>query len=116
MSFPNSSICHFYYCVTQGYFSQAAKVLLASSNYYQCPRQWKLKFSYIVNDCQLSLKFGAHQESRNTPNFPDLSPTIPDSWQSLWFQVSFVGIIWDFPDFPGIFLFALLKENCSLTF
>ena len=86
---------------------------LASSNYCQCPRQWKLKFSYIMNDCQVSLKFGARQENRNTPNFPDLSPTIPDSWQSLWFQVSFVRIIWDF---PGMKTQVLLKENCSLTF
>ena len=50
---------------------------------------------YIGNDHQPLQKCVTRREDRSTPNFPDLSATIPDDRNVYNFQFSQVGKVWD---------------------
>ena len=50
------------------------------------PRRYKFEFSFVENDRRPSQKSGTRRENRNTPDSPDLSPTIPDDRGYLRFR------------------------------
>ena len=51
------------------------------------PRSTNFEFSFIGNDRRPSQKSGTRRENRNAPDFPDLSPSIPDDRGYLRFRV-----------------------------
>ena len=63
------------------------KRLVMSEIHCRRPRWYKFEFSFAGNDHRPSQKCGAHWENRNTPDSPDLSPSIPDDREYLRFWV-----------------------------
>ena len=51
------------------------------------PRRYKFEFSFVGNDRRPSQKSGTRRENRNTPDSPDLSPSIRDDRGYLRFRV-----------------------------
>ena len=71
--------------------------LVTSLNCRRRPRQYTFEVSYVGNDRRPSQKSGTRRENRNTPDFPDLSATIPHDRGCVRFPVK-SPIVWDFPD------------------
>ena len=58
-------------------------------------RLYKFEFSFVGNDRRPSQKSETRRENRNAPDWPDLSPFIPDDREYLLFKFSLVRKIWD---------------------
>ena len=61
--------------------------LVISEIHRQRPQRYKIEFSFVGNGRRPSQKSGTRWENRNTPDSPDLSPSIPDDRGYLRFRV-----------------------------
>ena len=71
----------------RGTGAQQFRGLVLSEIHRRRPRWYKFEFSFVGNDRRPSQKSGTHRENRNAPDFPDLSPFIPDDRGYLRFRV-----------------------------
>ena len=67
--------------------AQQFRGLVMSEIHRRRPRRYKFEFSFVGNDRRPSQKSGTRRENRNTPDSPDLSPSIPDDRGYLRFRV-----------------------------
>ena len=71
----------------RGTGAQQFRGLVMSEIHRRRPRRYKFEFSFVGNDRRPSQKSGTRRENRNTPDSPDLSPSIPDDRGYLRFRV-----------------------------
>ena len=71
----------------RGTGAQQFRGLVMSEIHRRRPRSTNFEFSFIGNDRRPSQKSGTRRENRNAPDFPDLSPSIPDDRGYLRFRV-----------------------------
>ena len=71
----------------RGTGAQQFRGLVMSVIHPRRPRSTNFEFSFIGNDRRPSQKSGTRRENRNAPDFPDLSPSIPDDRGYLRFRV-----------------------------
>ena len=71
----------------RGTGAQQFRGLVMSEIHRRRPRRYKFEFSFLGNDRRPSQKSGTRRENRNTPDSPDLSPSIPDDRGYLRFRV-----------------------------
>ena len=58
-----------------------------SEIHHGCPRRYKFEFSFVGKDRGPYQKSRTSRENRNAPDYPDLSPSIPDDRGYLQFRV-----------------------------
>ena len=67
--------------------AQQFRGLVMNEIHRRRPRRYNFEFSFVGNDRRPSQKSGTRRENRNTPDSPDLSPSIPDDRGYLRFRV-----------------------------
>ena len=63
-------------CICRGEMGNWSQAIKRIGN--ELKLQYKCEFSYVGNDRRPSQKSGTRRKNRNSPDFPDLSATIPD--------------------------------------
>ena len=71
----------------RGSGAQQFRGLVMSEIHRRRPRRYNFEFSFVGNDRRPSQKSGTRRENRNTPDSPDLSPSIPHVREYLRFRV-----------------------------